>query len=525
MFTFKRTNCNIYSKPGPSVTPDSIYWKQFSAPVLLKEFGPIDYINFSPVEPYYFALTCSVKVQVYNPLTKQVYKNLSRFHEAAYGASFRSDGQLLCVGGEEANIKLFDVKNKTLLRIFNGHKGAVHRCFFTSDNTHIASFSDDKSVMLWDIPSEKNLIKFSEHKDYVRAGTVSPVSPDIVLSGGYDNVVCMYDIRMNATTLKVNHGAPVECVVFLPSGGIFLSAGGTEICVWDALAGGRLLTKLTHHHKSVTCLHLASDNKHIMSGSLDRHVKIFDVATYKMVHSLDYPNGILSLGISPNDETLAVGMVDGLVSISQRIKAQKPQETEKNYKISYKYRSVPTFQFNLSPVDDVVEPDQYPIESRHDFYLRVFHYSKALDSVLLPYVVNKLPHYTVGILRELMRRKGLESALAGREGKSLYSILKFFLKYLGDYRFTDILIHVAEVFLDIYEDSSVVTSDLELINLLKRVAGRVQEEVELTETLGNLQGAITMLLAGASAGDHSISAPEAIMPSADAQKTTIIDVR
>jgi WD40 repeat protein len=40
---------------------------------------------------------------------------------------------------------------------------AVHRCFFTLDRTHIASFSDDKSICLWDIPSENKVTSFSEH--------------------------------------------------------------------------------------------------------------------------------------------------------------------------------------------------------------------------------------------------------------------------------------------------------------------------------------------------------------------------
>lgn len=75
-------------------------------------------------------------------------------------------------------------------------------------------------------------------------------------------------------------------------------SGGTEIRVWDVLAGGRLLVKLAQHHKTITCLKIASNGRRILSGSLDRHVKIYDSGTYKMVHSLDYPNSILSLGVS-----------------------------------------------------------------------------------------------------------------------------------------------------------------------------------------------------------------------------------
>jgi len=75
-------------------------------------------------------------------------------------------------------------------------------------------------------------------------------------------------------------------------------SGGTDVKVWDALAGGRLLAHVSQHHKTVTCLSLASDGKRLLSGSLDRHVKIYDVASYEVVHTLNYPNAVLSVGVS-----------------------------------------------------------------------------------------------------------------------------------------------------------------------------------------------------------------------------------
>lgn len=79
---------------------------------------------------------------------------------------------------------------------------------------------------------------------------------------------------------------------------LYISTGGTEIRVWDACAGGRLLAKLCQHHKTVTCLCLGSGNKRLLSGSLDRHVKIYDISSYQVVHTLDYPNAVLSLDVS-----------------------------------------------------------------------------------------------------------------------------------------------------------------------------------------------------------------------------------
>lgn len=420
IYYIRRKPQNLFSLPL------LLYTKEFNVffyqvPVLVKEFGPIDYIDFSPIEPYHFAVTCSVRIQIYNPITKLVVKNLSRFRENAYSGVFRQDGKLLCTGGEEMAVKLFDVSSKSLLRMFEGHTAAVHRTFFVNDKPQIASFSDDKSVKVWDIPTEKAVVTYEEHKDYVRAGATSPTVPDIILSGGYDNIVQMYDTRTDSKVLTCNHGSPVESLLFLPSGGIFLSAGGTDIKIWDLLAGGKLLGSISQHHKTITCLRLASNNTRILSGSLDRHVKVYDVGSFKVLHTLDFPNAVLSLGISKNDETVVAGLVDGLVSISRRnLDAPADKLTQK--KVSYKFRAYSA----PATVDTIVEEEEKEKQGKHDVCLRKFKYSKALDQVLLPFVVNKRPQTTVTVMQELIKRQALDRAFQGRDTKSILQILRFF---------------------------------------------------------------------------------------------------
>lgn len=63
-------------------------------------------------------------------------------------------------------------------------------------------------------------------QDYVRAGCVSPVSPNVFISGSYDGKVCMFDSRTSdKPVFTLDHGSPIESTLFLPSGGIFVSAG------------------------------------------------------------------------------------------------------------------------------------------------------------------------------------------------------------------------------------------------------------------------------------------------------------
>lgn len=53
--------------------------------------------------------------------------------------------------------------------------------------------------------------------------------------------------------------------------------------VWDLLGGGggRLLHTLANHQKTVTCLALDGTGSRLLTGGLDRHVKIYNLENFK----------------------------------------------------------------------------------------------------------------------------------------------------------------------------------------------------------------------------------------------------
>ncbi|CAG9566041.1 unnamed protein product [Danaus chrysippus] len=518
-YPFKKTNKAVYQKPASVLTEDTLYWKKLGLPVLVKEFGAIDYLDFSPVEPYYFAATCSVRVQVYDPISKVVAKNISKFVEAAYGGCFRNDGRLLVAGSEESAVKLFDVQSKNVLRVFTGHTGPVHRTFFTKDQVKVLSFSDDKSVCLWDIATEEKIASFSEHTDYVRAGAPSPILPDIILSGGYDHAVKLYDCRSNETVLTVDHGSPVESTLFLPSGGIFISAGGTEIKVWDIFNGGKLLANISQHHKTVTTLRLASNNSRLMSASLDRHVKIYDLATFKVVHNIDFPNAVLSMAISECDDVLAVGMIDGVISIRKR---EQPASLFEEKRGLFKFAPD---HIAAETVDEVVTKQKIEKGPDFDKFLRKMEFSKALSAVLKTYVATKFPEKTIALMQEMLRRKVLHKAIRGIKESDVGALLKFFKKNLGETRFTRTIIDATNAFIDVFENEIKLFSEQNLL-LYTSLLEEIKEEIEVCKRVSELEGAIGLILSGAQVGTSQdiIELNDNMAPSAKARKDIVIDV-
>nr|XP_026493202.1 U3 small nucleolar RNA-associated protein 15 homolog [Vanessa tameamea] len=518
-YPFKRINKAVYQKPASVLTEDAIYWKKLGLPVLVKEFGAIDYIDFCPVEPYYFAATCSVRIQIYDPITKVVTKNISKFAKAAYGGSFRRDGRLLVAGSEESAVKLFDVQSKNVLRVFNGHTGPVHRTFFSRDQVKVLSFSDDKSVCMWDIATEEKIASFSEHTDYIRTGAPSPISPDIILSGSYDHTVKLYDCRSNETILTVNHGCPVESTLFLPSGGIFISAGGTDIKVWDIFNGGKLLANISQHHKTITTLKLASNNSRLMSASLDRHVKIYDLTTFKVVHNIDFPNAVLSMSISENDDVLAVGMIDGVISIRKRVQPASLSEEKKGlFKFAPDHVETATVDMVVTKQKAIKGPD-------FEKFLRKMDFTKALSAVLKPYVAVKFPEKTIALIQEMLRRKVLHIAISGLLEKDIGMLLKFLRRNLGETRFTRIIIDAANVFIDVFEDKIKLFSEQNLC-LYTSLQEDIKEEIDVCKRVSELEGAIGLLFSGAQVSTHldTLEINDNLLPSSKALKDIVIDV-
>jgi U3 small nucleolar RNA-associated protein 15 len=95
-----------------------------------------------------------------------------------------------------------------------------------------------------------------------------------------------------------NSTGPVEQVLTFPSGTVALSASGPILRAWDLVAGGRCIVALSNHQKTITSLAFDSGAGRLLTGGLDQMVKVYDISTYKVVHTMRYPAPILCLAIS-----------------------------------------------------------------------------------------------------------------------------------------------------------------------------------------------------------------------------------
>ena len=89
---------------------------------------------------------------------------------ACDAGNFRHDGKLLTAGDEKGNVKLFDVETKTMLRQAQPHSSAVHAVEFFS-TTQLLSGSDDKTICLYDIPTNMVVNTYAGHSVGAASGS------------------------------------------------------------------------------------------------------------------------------------------------------------------------------------------------------------------------------------------------------------------------------------------------------------------------------------------------------------------
>ncbi|KAG4303793.1 hypothetical protein PORY_002791 [Pneumocystis oryctolagi] len=477
------------------LTPEQKYWKGFKSQVTVKELSSVSHIQFCQKDPYDFAVTSSSRVQIYSSQTRTIKKTISRFKDTAYSGEIRSDGKLLIAGDSTGVVQLFDTSSRSILRSLYSHKLPVHVTKFSPYClTTFLSASDDKTVRIWDLPTSVEVSILQGNNDYIRAADFLPIS-HVVLSGGYDGTVRLWDTRMPADKNEIknmNHGESIDSVLSLKDGSIILSAGGPVIKIWDIVAGkDRPIKIIRSHQKSVVCLLKNREGSRVLSGGLDGHVKIYDVKNWKVVHSVKYPAAILSLGLSPDNKHLVVGMVSGLLSIrSRQIAKTVPQKQDKSEHVS----CVEIVHKKDSQGDGnllIIEEKKRKILRPYDKALNSFRYADALDSVL----ENKAsPLITFTLINELKYRLGLRQALQNRDDISLEPILRWLIRYLPNSRYVFTIVDVFMLIIDLY--GATLGHSVLIQNLLLCLSKRVSREIEYCKNACSCSGMLEMLFQG-----------------------------
>lgn len=226
------------------------------------------------------------------------------------------DGQRVITGSFDYTARLWNFGDQAEIAVLDGHDGPVTSAQFLPDGHRALTTSDDGTAILWDIssaePQELKTLKGHQHK--VMASAVDQAGVR-ALTGGWDGMVILWDLETGDAVRRLESSAAVNTVAFL-NDGAWVAGGGHDgkVNIWQ-VSDGALVGRLEGHALGITSMTASEDGLMLISSSIDRTLRIWDVPSLTEVKVLQHGRGRhsqpYSVSMSPDGKTALSAGKDG----------------------------------------------------------------------------------------------------------------------------------------------------------------------------------------------------------------------
>ncbi|GBE61115.1 U3 small nucleolar RNA-associated 15 homolog [Babesia ovata] len=247
-----------------------------------KETAPVTHIAFSP-EGSIVSVCAGTKVIFYDYAQQKVIHTFNDSKDFVRCCAFRGDGKVAAVSDDGGWVHLIALGLKSNLKRWRAHETPCYALHFSCTKLRLMTGGDDGVAKLWDTVTGELVQQFSFHSDKIRTLSDFCGSEHLWVTGGYDSVAYLFDIRDNTRpAAKVLHGAPIEFVELSTANNLLLTAGKNIVKLWDISHGLQLTYSFEPHQRTVT---RAFMREPIITASLDATIRFFN---YSSVYQSDF---------------------------------------------------------------------------------------------------------------------------------------------------------------------------------------------------------------------------------------------
>lgn len=189
----------------------------------------------------------------------------------------------------------------------------VRAVAFSPDGHLLAVTGVDGAVSIG-APDGKALPKRFVHPNGATGLAISPDGSTLATTG-YDGMVHLWDLASGAEHVLRVSPKPLWTLAFAPAGKTF-AAAGEDNTVHLLTSDGHELHRLAGHTLNVWHLAFAPDGKTLASGSFDRTLRVWDVASGRLLRtSTGHRQGIVGLDVRRSDGLIATGGDDATIRL------------------------------------------------------------------------------------------------------------------------------------------------------------------------------------------------------------------
>lgn len=239
--------------------------------------------------------------------------------------AFSSDGQTLVSVGADSTIKIWHIGARDLIDILHKHNGVVRCVAFTPDGRMLATGGDDRKILFWDMTQRQVAIALSLD-DTAAHSLVFSQDGQTLITGSYRKIK-VWDTSKLATNLKdprpqhilMGHTHIVRSLAMSADGKLLVSGSlDKTIKIWQ-LETGQLIRTLKGHQAEVCAIALGPDEQIIASGSADKTIKLWHVQTGELLATFTgHSDVVTAVAFTASGDILVSGSLDKTIKIWHR---------------------------------------------------------------------------------------------------------------------------------------------------------------------------------------------------------------
>jgi WD40 repeat protein/Flp pilus assembly protein TadD len=248
--------------------------------------------------------------------------------------AFSPDGSLVAGASDDQTVRIWEARTGQALMLLAPGIGPLLSVAFSPDGTHLAAGSG--TVCLYQLTSRQEKRRLAGHSYMVKGLTFHPFKP-LLASGSEDKTLILWDLQTGRPQRRWQSGRenPIHKVAFAPNGemvalglGTYFTASGTDFSIdlWE-MTTGQVRRRLVGPRSPVTALVFDSSSKLLASGTSDGMVFIWNTQTGKPAMQWNSHSPVVEVVFLSNGAHLMTGETGGRIAIHDLASGREIQQS------------------------------------------------------------------------------------------------------------------------------------------------------------------------------------------------------